>query len=153
MAGCYVVIQSRDRVNTDSPYLDAKCYKAGDVIEVLPETWGARKVGDDGGPKTAEVTNPEWRILYLPNIEEEKMRSFLAPETPDGIADDHDRMVQRRAFRLNVENGSLPAALRNWLKDDARSQPIRTLNVTTKQFDDQKIMQERVKRKDPNVLE
>ena len=60
------------------------------------------------------------------------------------------RMLQRRGFKLDLSNITIPAAIKAWFADDDRIQPIRTINMTPAQFLALKVQKAKVP--DPNVL-
>lgn len=103
---CIMIV---NRVN-DDPKVDAQCFKRGDVVEVLPD-------GSDWGSSVRKLSI--FRIIKLPNVSVEEARAFLAPELPADPEAPKD-MLQRRAFRLDLDNPIVPQALRDYLADDTR---------------------------------
>jgi hypothetical protein len=85
-----LIVLAVDNVNAGDPAKDARCYKAGDVVDVL-ET--------DAHPGNAIVDNPRWRVIRVPDLSVSEARSFLAEEPQ---TDAHARPRQRRAFRLDL---------------------------------------------------
>jgi hypothetical protein len=134
-----LLVRVVSKVNAD-PYLDVKCTKRGDVIAVCDDGWA-------WGP--AELTNPDWRILKVPNLTVTDVQGFLAPE-PEVNPAHPSRMLQRRAFKLDMSNVTLPAALWAWVQDSTRAVPTRTLNVTLAQLLALKVLKPALP--DPNVM-
>ncbi len=75
---------------SDDPYTDAQCWKAGDVICVL----------EDGHEFTkAELTHPGWKIVKLPGVPASAALSFEAKELQ---TDQPSRVLQKRMHRLDL---------------------------------------------------
>lgn len=92
-----LVVCAISKVN-DDPYMDAKCYKAGDVIDVL----------DDGASVgTVVALDPRFRTLRVADLSVSEARSLLAAER-DTDPKHPSRMLQRRAFALDLSQ--LPSA-------------------------------------------
>lgn len=127
-----------DRVHPD-PYMDVQNFKRGDVIVVEPDghVWG-----------TDELSNPDWRILKLPNVSVLQAQSFLSEEV-DTDPQKPSRMLQKRGFKLDVDAATLPAAVKTWLLDKTRAAPTFTVNFTPAQFITFK--KKRDRRADPNI--
>ena len=136
---CEILFMVRDKANGD-PYLDVKNYKRGDAIHIAPDGWQWGSI---------ELTNPGWRIVALPNITEAQAASFMAKEV-DVDPQNPSKMLQRRAFKLDLSNVTIPAAIKTWFQDDDRTLPIRTINMTPAQFLAFKVQKSPVP--DPNVL-
>ena len=136
---CEILFVARSR-RSDDPYTDVKCYKRGDAIHIAPDGWPWGSI---------ELTNPGWRIVALPNVTESQAESFLTPE-PAVDPQNPSRMLQRRAFKLDISNVTIPLAIRTWFQDDDRVQPIRTINMTPSQFLALRVQKDPVP--DPNVL-
>ena len=117
-----LLIRVVDRTNPDDATRDAVLAKRGDVIEVKEDGafWSPR-----------ERTNPDWRILSLPNVPVATARILTAAELPSGPL---DRTLKRiRARRVNVD-GIVAGGWAAWLADGTRTQPIRSLMVSEAQF-------------------
>lgn len=132
---CIIVV---DRVNHECPYRDSKCYKRGDVIEVLED-------GSDWGTET--LRNPHWRILQLPNVPFKAALAFLSAEA-ETDPKNPSRVLQRRGFHFNID--AAPEDLKDWFADDSRAQPVFTSNMTLASL--MKLKVRKPKRKDPNIL-
>lgn len=93
-----LLVRRVDKINTDSPYLDAQCTKRGFVIAVCPDgwPWGGDERGDSA-----------WVILKVPDMSESEAGMFLAPERDDDPGQP-SRVLQRRAFKLDLD--ALPEA-------------------------------------------
>lgn len=115
-----ILIRIRDKESSGDPETDALQFKRGDVIAVWPTPgpWG-----------TEERRNPDWRILRLPNVSVEDVGELLRVET-----DALERISRKRRARFNVDSVSLPAPIRNWLTNDARTQPILSSNISRATF-------------------
>jgi hypothetical protein len=135
---CELLIRVRDKVNEDDPYLDAQCLKRGDVVVVVEDGWQWGR---------QELSNPDWRILQLPNVSVMQAQAFLGQEVNDDPAQP-SRVLRRRGWAFGL--GSLPAALRAWIDDDSRKTPTRRVNLTAAQI---LAMRQRKQRlTDPNVI-
>lgn len=86
-----LVVRNRDKVNPDSPYLDAKCMKRGMVVDILED---GQSLGVEGDRYTG------WTVVDLPGVLRDDLTAFLAPEPGDPL---QDRMLQRRAFKVNLD--------------------------------------------------
>lgn len=86
-----LVVRNRDKVNPDSPYLDAMCMKRGMVVDILPDGMGLGAVGDkyDG-----------WTVVEVPGVAVEDLSAYRAPEAGDPKI---NRMLQRRAFKFDLD--------------------------------------------------
>jgi hypothetical protein len=87
---CEIALVVVDTVNEDF-YRDCMCYKAGDVIEVLPDGW---KWG------TLDMKNPNWRILKFPGIDVSQFTQFTSPQLPVDI-NNPSRTLLRRALQFD----------------------------------------------------
>jgi hypothetical protein len=77
---------------SDDPYIDAQCWKAGDVICAV----------EDGHEFSArEKANADWRIVKLPGVPASAVASLLAAE-PQTDPAQPNRMCQRRMHRLDL---------------------------------------------------
>lgn len=120
---CEILIRVRDKVNTD-PYLDAKCLKRGDVVEVVADGWNWRP---------GDLTEPFWRIVKLPQVSVSAAQTLLAPEL-DLDPQNPSPVLRRRAFKWDVDSGTWSTQVRNWINDDTRATPFRTVNISEAQF-------------------
>jgi len=111
------LIRVQDKVNPDSPYKDVKCMKRGDVISVCPDGWVW---------SVLELTVPHLRIVKCAGMALDEAEAFLAPEPGDPLL---NRMLQLRQFKLDVNSAALPAAIRNWIADDTRTQPFLAISL------------------------
>lgn len=136
---CVIVFFVKDRTNPN-PFIDAKCYKRGDVIEVLPDGWQF---------SPAELSNPEWRILSLPNVTVAQASHLMSGEV-DADPLKPSRMLQRRGVKFDLDDVALPAAVKTWLLDDRRTTPIASRAFTAAQF--LAFVKQRPRRADPAVL-
>lgn len=75
------------------PYHNAKAYKRGDVVEVLPDGWQFGK---------EELKNAEWAIVALPNISVSEALCLVSPEI-ERDPQNASRVLQRREFYLDLE--------------------------------------------------
>lgn len=102
----HIVVQAHDKNNPDSIELDARNYKAGDVIVVLPE---------DHKFTERELTNPDWRI-YLTDAPDEFFDTIQKPESPDGNPN-----WQKRQRRINFSANGISQAAKDLFADDTRA--------------------------------
>lgn len=112
------LIRVKDKVNPDSPYLDVRCLKRGDVVDVCPDGWPWSQ---------KELTEPFWRIVAVSGMTLDEAKTFLEPEPGDINL---NRMLRRRAFFVDVDNTSLPKAIKTWIADDTRATPILSITLT-----------------------
>jgi hypothetical protein len=105
-----ILVRVVDKVNKEF-YLNCRCTKRGDVIVVAPDGW---KWGTD------ERTDPQYRIISLPQYSVEDLQAFLAPEQPTDPSQSQ-RTLQRRAFKFDVDHPDLPQAIRDCIADDTRA--------------------------------
>lgn len=132
-----LLVRVRDKTSPDI-YKDVRLTKRGDVIVVMPDgwTWGS-----------GELTNPDWRILKLPNVSVEEASAMLGGELPiDPQAP--SRTLQRRAFSFDLDN--LPQSVAGFIADDTRKTPALTVNLTLAQFRGLKKRKEA--KQDPAIL-
>jgi hypothetical protein len=115
-----LLIRIRDKESSGDAETDALQFKRGDVVAVWPTP------GPWGG---AELTNPDWRILSLPNVDVADVGELLRVE-----ADALEKTARKRRARFNVDGAGLPAPIRAWLADDTRAQPILTSNISRAAF-------------------
>ena len=136
---CEILIRVRAKENPD-PYLDAKALKRGDVVAVVNNGWVW---------STEELTNPDWRIVKLPSVSVSAGETLLAKEY-DIDPQFPSKVLRRRAFYWNIDDSSWSTPVRNWINDDSRSVPTRTVNISETQFLALKIA--KVQLNDPGVL-
>lgn len=124
---CELAVMIVDR-SVDDPYVDVKAYKTGDVITIQ----------EDGWPwSAAELTNPDWRIVHLPNVSVSQAMAFVSAE-PETDPQNPSRMLQRRGHRLDLTSLTLNANVRT------------TLSLNFGQLMARKV--KRAERQDPNVI-
>lgn len=125
---CELLLRVVDVVHAGDPvndlYRNARASHRGDVIVVLPDgaNWGR-----DGYGASC------WRVLKIPAMTVNEASVLLAPER-DTDPLNPSKTVQRKAFKLDVDNVALPADLRAYLADDNRTQPTFTINLTAAQI-------------------
>ena len=113
------LIRVHDKVNPDSIYRDVRCLKRGDVVSVCPDGWVW---------STRELTFPFWRIVKVVGMALDEAEAFLAPELGDLRL---NKMLRRRAFKVDVDRTTLPKRIKDWLADDTRAVPFLEINTTT----------------------
>lgn len=113
-----LLIRVKDKVGATA-LLDSKCTKRGDVIVVQEDGW-------PWGKDEREL--PFYRILQLPNITVNQASTMLAHEL-DTDPQHPSRTLQRRMFKLDLSNVTIPAALKNYVQDDTRASPAFSSNV------------------------
>lgn len=111
-----LLVRVKDKIGSDV-YHDVKLTKRGHVIVVKPDghDWGAR-----------ELDNPDWRIIRIPGISEAEATAMLAEEP--GL--DTNRMKQRRAFKLDLDNGVFKNTHKNFIDDDSRQTRHVEINIS-----------------------
>lgn len=116
---CELLVRVSDKVNEDF-YRNCQCTKRGDIISLCPDGWNW---------STSEKTVPFWRIVKLPNVTVAQATPYLRPE----IATDPlnpSKTLQKRAFKLDLSNATLPAAFITFIQDNTRAQPSYTFNAS-----------------------
>lgn len=121
MSEALIRVRTKDQPD---PYLSCKLLERGDVVAVCADGWAW---------SAAELSNPDWRILALPNVTASQVEAFLGPEF-DTDPSHPSRMLRRRAFSLDIDYAGLPQAFKDWAKDDTRAAPMRMVNYTPQQF-------------------
>ena len=108
-----LLIRVVDKVGTDI-YKDVGCTKRGHVIVAMPD-------GHDWTPN--ELSYPGWRIVRVTGISDAESGALLVTEP--GLVT--NRMLQRRAFKVNLDDTTLPAAVISFIADNSRKTPIGTI--------------------------
>lgn len=114
-----LLIRVIDKTSTD-PYLDAKCLKRGDVVDIRPDGWVWGRF---------EYSDPQWRILRLPGIAAQDLSAFLAEEVDTDPAQP-SAVLQARAFRLDIDS---PLLAGSWLDDETRAVRKHRADLTLEQ--------------------
>lgn len=135
---CEILLKATNATSPD-PYKDVKCYKAGDVVVVMPDGWG-------WGSK--ELTDPMFRIVKLPNVTVEQAVGILCAWEIDVNPAQPSRMLQRRGYRVWYEQ--LSGQPRAYWLDATRASPSFTWNVTFAQLQNFRLQKAPVP--DPNVI-
>lgn len=86
-----MIVRMADKVNRESPYLDVKCTKRGDVIAICEDGWPWSK---------AELTNPDWTLVKVTGVLASDLSAYLAAEPGDPKV---NQMLQRRAFYFDLD--------------------------------------------------
>jgi hypothetical protein len=124
-----LLVRIADKVNSDF-YMNTKCTKRGDVIVASPDGWPWGK---------EELSLPFYRIFKIPALPLAEAQALCAPELDTDPAHP-SRTLQRRAFRLDIDNVIIPAALKAFLLDNTRANPTFTVNLTLAQIRSLKIV-------------
>lgn len=113
---CELLVFVRDKTNPNDPYKDARLYKAGDVVVVVPDgwKWGLR-----------ELDNPDWRIIKIPNLAPAALQNLMDVGFNLGSLDAKN-VLRRRSNRLDLA-AITDAGFADFLADDKRQQPSFTL--------------------------
>lgn len=114
------LIRVRDKVGSNI-YHDVKLTKRGHVIVAMPD-------GHDWGLQ--ELTNPDWRIVRVPGISEAEAGAMLAPEPGLEV----NRMLQRRAFKIDLDHGAIARANRAFIDDDSRQTKLIEITLQQARF-------------------
>lgn len=117
-----ILLRVVDKVGADV-YKNCQCLKRGDVVVVQPDGWPWGR---------EELTNPDWRIIKLPNVTVAEMQQFLSAEPiTDPAAQSRTRL--RRWYYVDT---ALPTGqFRNYLNDATRASATFTSAFTFAQFD------------------
>jgi hypothetical protein len=113
---CQILIRMVDRVNPNDVLLDERLDKRGDAIFVAPDNWQWSQT---------ELTNPEWRILSLPNVTVSEASQYLSGPAVDPLLVPY-RPLRGKGFLVDTATGGL----KNYLADNTRSTPIFTSPMT-----------------------
>ncbi len=115
-----LLVRVHDKINPDF-YLNTKCTKRGDVIDVEADGWPWGSL---------ELSLPFFRIIKMTGFPVATARSWLAAEV-DVDPLNPSKTLQRRASFLAIDNpaliAALPPALAAYLADDTRAAPTFTL--------------------------
>ena len=104
-----LLVRVIDKVNEDF-YLNLKCTKRGDVIVACPDGWAWGK---------EEVRDPNYRIFQIPDMTLSEALALCSPEI-DINPETPSRTLQRRMAKLDLDNASLPTAIKDFLADGSR---------------------------------
>ena len=108
---------AKDKVNPNDSTLDALCLKQGDVVCVMP----------DGHPWTQkELTNPNWRIIRVPNMPNDLRNQATEAGTPKA-----GTLTQARKYTIDLASPHVTAAFSEFFLDDTRSTPIYETSIPT----------------------
>lgn len=128
---CEIALVVVDKTNTDSIYLDCKCYKSGDIIEVMADGWPWGNV---------DLTNPNWRIIKFPGVDVSQMSQFLSWQLPADPLNPSKTLL-RRALRFAwsqidstnwaTNHPAQVTALKNYIADATRAQATLTVPANT----------------------
>lgn len=118
-----VLIRIREKPGIRADLLPMN-FNRGDVVVVCPDNWPW---------SVEELTNPDWRIIALPLISEKQLEQFILPRTRVTPLGDRE-ITRKRNAKINLDDLTLPLAFRVWLANDARTNPIRSINLTAVQL-------------------
>lgn len=113
---------ARDKTNPNDAILDAMCHKQGDVVVVVP----------DGHPWTEkEKTNPDWRIIRVPNLPNDLQYQATepGPEKPG-------MLKQRNKYTLDLTSPHVTTAFQQYFADNTRAQAIYETSLPTQNLYD-----------------
>ncbi|HCZ47705.1 MAG TPA: hypothetical protein DCZ11_01720 [Gammaproteobacteria bacterium] len=115
-----VLLRVRDKPHQLLPGANGMSLGRGDVVTVRETPW----------PWTpAELSHPDWRILRLPNVSVAALGLLLRPQQDETL-----RVTRKRGAKVDLDSLDVPVALRGWLLDDTRQQPIRSHNMSETTF-------------------
>jgi hypothetical protein len=101
-----LVVQITDRINADDPLLDIRCFKRGDVLEILPADHQFTK---------KDLAIPSIRIIEA-DLDDEQA-AFLLSAEPGTAKDAHKPKI--RAVKLNLD--ALPDDVKVHIDDTKKS--------------------------------
>lgn len=117
-----LLVRVRDKVNPKDATLDLLCLKRGDVVHAAK----------DGHAWTqAEIENPDWRILKLPDMTADDARSYLAAEKPAGL--DKQYVLRTRAKGIDLDALGIAVDPKE-LRDDSRLPVLTKAEVAIAEF-------------------
>jgi hypothetical protein len=110
-----LLIRIRDKNHPTDANLNRQLTKRGDVIAIQPDgwNWGVR-----------ELTNPDWRIISVPNLTRRQEEQLL-----EGDSYSLDDFPRKRKRQFDLDSPSLGSTVKDHLEDDSRrnrvvSEPI-----------------------------
>lgn len=112
-----LLVRVKDKINEDF-YRNAHCSKRGDVIVVQEDGWAW---GRD------ELNLPFYRIIRVP-LTVSEASVFLAPEINQD-PQQPSKTLQRRAFKLDLDNPSIPVSVKTALQDDTRIEKVKDMGL------------------------
>lgn len=119
---CEICVRVTSKTNPNDQVKDAQLTKRGHIIDVRPDGWGWT---------TTELTNPDWRMISLPNITVSQATAYLAAGT---ATPNTAEIAARRAFKFDIDANTLSTPMKNWIKDATRATPMFTLTFTSAQI-------------------
>ncbi len=105
-----ILIRVTDKINTDDFYADCQCTKRGDVVVSSPDGWGWGR---------EELSLPFYRIIKLPTLKQDVTDAMIMPEI-DVDPLNPSKTLQKRGFKLNIDDPSISPKLQAYLADDKR---------------------------------
>jgi len=107
-----LLVRVKDKINEDF-YLNCQCTKRGDVIVAMPDghVWGKE-----------ELSDPNYRILKLPDMLPADAQILCSPQI-DIDPKNPSKTLLKRAYKLNLDDPSIPNEFATFLTEDARTQP------------------------------
>lgn len=125
---CEFAVVVVDTVNTDF-YLNCQCYKAGDVIEVVPDGWNWGKL---------DLSFANWRVIKFPGLPASAMTQFLSPQIPTD-PNNPSKTLLRRGMSFNyaalaqapsvAANAVKAAAIAPFIANSARPAPTLSIAI------------------------
>ena len=109
---CEMLVRVVDKVNTDSPELDAQCLKRGDVVVVCEDGWDWSVV---------EKSHSDWRIFKIPGMTVNSGNAFMSGEPGDPLT---NPLLQARGVSMNLDHSAIPENVKNNILDANRSEPF-----------------------------
>jgi hypothetical protein len=133
-----IVVQIVDKVNKDF-YLNCGCYKRGDVIEIREDGFPWGKI---------DRSNPDWRIIKLPQYSVKDLESFRSGEKNTDPTQP-SKTLQRRAFKFDIDNPNLPQDIKSVVSDASRTMEKTTVDSA---FNIYAFKVEKAKIEDPAII-
>jgi hypothetical protein len=92
-----LIVFTTDTGFSDDLHLDAKCFKRGDVVDVMPPNTNWQ----DYPGIVEQVKLGRWAVISVPDITDAQIESLKAEEPGDKAA---NQILQRRAIKLNLNS-------------------------------------------------
>lgn len=121
--GAELLLRVVDKTSPDF-YANCSLTKRGDVAMVIPYggAWGSR-----------DRTNPDWRIVQLPQVLYTVAWMTMTPE-PNYDPDHPSRTRQPRYYKVDLDQMFSTPEAQRFLADDTRQEPAITLPLSDEAF-------------------
>lgn len=130
-----LLIRIKDKINLEDEDLNSMCLKAGDIVTMQPDghNWG-----------TKEKSNPDWRIISIPNMTNVEALEWLEPNYT--VDEDGNKIFLpgiikaeglRRKYRFNFDAPGLDAEDLFFIADNTRTPSRLVMNGKSREQRDE----------------